>query len=322
MKGFCRKDEGCPQLMDLIPKKGWLVEKSAEATKNHGLELTLGPPSGDWTISKENNNESPLSFAHFSNDPCLKYPLNQPTMAPFMHLQPVHQQIQRGGQVTVVKESCNNRAGEDLRIAETKKGLSSASANIAVPNSTSAQKRSAPPVVGWPPIRSFRKNLTNSISSKPASESLNANVTKTSGQKPNEDLPKSSLLVKINMDGVPIGRKVDLKAYDSYEKLSIAVDELFRGLLAAQRESCGVGIKLKDTGGNGTRGHLLHESGEYTLVYEDNEGDRMLVGDVPWHMFVSTVKRLRVLKSSRLPILSLDGGSKQGKLSTEYREGC
>ncbi|KVH20262.1 Aux/IAA-ARF-dimerization, partial [Cynara cardunculus var. scolymus] len=27
---------------------------------------------------------------------------------------------------------------------------------------------------------------------------------------------------------------------------------------------------------------LLDGSGEYTLVYEDNEGDMMLVGDVPW----------------------------------------
>lgn len=27
---------------------------------------------------------------------------------------------------------------------------------------------------------------------------------------------------------------------------------------------------------------ILNRSGEYTLVYEDNEGDRMLVGDVPW----------------------------------------
>jgi len=34
------------------------------------------------------------------------------------------------------------------------------------------------------------------------------------------------------MDGVPIGRKVDLNAYDSYEKLASGVDELFRGLLA------------------------------------------------------------------------------------------
>ncbi|XXG71971.1 hypothetical protein AAC387_Pa07g1180 [Persea americana] len=29
---------------------------------------------------------------------------------------------------------------------------------------------------------------------------------------------------------------------------------------------------------------LLDGSEEYTLVYEDNEGDRMLVGDVPWKL--------------------------------------
>jgi len=39
------------------------------------------------------------------------------------------------------------------------------------------------------------------------------------------------LFVKINMDGVPIGRKIDINAYESYEKLSSAVDDLFRGLL-------------------------------------------------------------------------------------------
>lgn len=27
---------------------------------------------------------------------------------------------------------------------------------------------------------------------------------------------------------------------------------------------------------------LLDGREEFTLVYEDNEGDRMLVGDVPW----------------------------------------
>lgn len=45
---------------------------------------------------------------------------------------------------------------------------------------------------------------------------------------------------------------------------------------------------------------MLDGSGEYTLVYEDEEGDRMLVGDVPWkyvrvllHLFFSF--RLKVL---------------------------
>jgi auxin-responsive protein IAA len=43
---------------------------------------------------------------------------------------------------------------------------------------------------------------------------------------------KRAPFVKINMDGIPIGRKIDLNAFDSYEKLSLAVDKLFRHLVA------------------------------------------------------------------------------------------
>lgn len=86
-------------------------------------------------------------------------------------------------------------------------------------------------MVGWPPIRSFRKNLASSSSSKPIPESQNVAPNKEFREKPAESC-KKGFFVKINMDGVPIGRKVDLKAYDSYEKLSSSVDELFRGLLA------------------------------------------------------------------------------------------
>lgn len=49
-------------------------------------------------------------------------------------------------------------------------------------------------------------------------------------------------------------------------------------LFAAQKSSFGV----EEGGGEKGIGGLLDGSGEYTLVYEDNEGDRMLVGDVPW----------------------------------------
>lgn len=106
--------------------------------------------------------------------------------------------------------------------------------------------------------------------------------------------------VKINMDGIPIGRKVDLKAHGSYGNLSAAVDHLFRDLLAAQRdESSCTGEKQPSITG------LLDGSGEYTLVYEDDEGDQMLVGDVPWDMFIATAKRLRVLRSSDLNASSL-----------------
>ncbi|CAL5439630.1 unnamed protein product [Camellia sinensis] len=174
--------------------------------------------------------------------------------------------------------------------------------------------RTAPAsVVGWPPIRSFRKNLASSSSSKPIPESQNVVPDKVpSEKKPVESFPKG-FFVKINMDGVPIGRKVDLKAYDSYEKLS-SVDELFRGLLAAQRDSSAGGIQNKHEGEKAITG-LLDGSGEYTLVYEDNEGDRMLVGMSHGNMFLSTVKRLRVLKSFELSTLRF--GSKQEKIQLD-----
>ncbi|KAJ7549399.1 hypothetical protein O6H91_07G052200 [Diphasiastrum complanatum] len=37
---------------------------------------------------------------------------------------------------------------------------------------------------------------------------------------------------------------------------------------------------------------------DYVITYEDKDGDLMLVGDVPWGMFIVTVKRLRIMKGS------------------------
>lgn len=156
------------------------------------------------------------------------------------------------------------------------------------------------PVVGWPPIRSFRKNLT-AISSKQTVDRPNDVSSEKSAK---------GLFVKINMDGIPIGRKVDLKAYDGYEKLSLVVDELFRGLLAAQRDPIASGNQRQLQKEQAVTG-LLDGTGEFTLVYEDDEGDRMLVGDVPWEMFVATAKRLRVLKSSELSTLRLGAINKK-----------
>uniref|UniRef100_A0A5B7B483 Auxin-responsive protein n=1 Tax=Davidia involucrata TaxID=16924 RepID=A0A5B7B483_DAVIN len=189
---------------------------------------------------------------------------------------------------------------------------STVTANSAVPNS-SEKRIAVSSVVGWPPIRSFRKNLVTSSSSKAAVDQSPNKVSEDVGSNGNSENLGNSLFVKINMDGVPIGRKVDLKAYDNYEKLSSAVDELFRGLLAAQRDSSAA---LKENKREETKAitGLLDGNGEYTLVYEDNEGDRMLVGDVPWHMFLSTAKRLRVLKRSELSSLHISG-IKLGKTS-------
>ncbi|CAA2959206.1 auxin-responsive IAA26-like [Olea europaea subsp. europaea] len=286
MEGYSRKDGGCPQLLDLIPtEKEWLTKSGEIKETSHGsseekqLELRLGPPNGDWTIK---NNDTVRYFSPRSSSSGYQVKSQQQT-TPFLQ---AHGQLKESSQPNCTRAE--------------KKTFSAA--NTAVPNSSSAQKRTAPtPVVGWPPIRSFRKNLASGSSSKAGSESQNVVGSKISSEKATQNSPKS-LLVKINMDGVPIGRKVDLKEHDSYEKLSSAVDELFRGLLAAQSNFSTGGIKNEEDGGKAITG-LLDGSGEYTLVYEDNEGDRLLIGDVPWHMFVSSVKRLRVLKSSELPTL-------------------
>ena len=55
----------------------------------------------------------------------------------------------------------------------------------------------------------------------------------------------------------------------------------FALIRVVQRDSSAGGIVNKQEEHKVIMG-VLDGSGEYTLVYEDNEGDRMLVGDVPW----------------------------------------
>ncbi|XP_022153649.1 auxin-responsive protein IAA26-like [Momordica charantia] len=320
INGCSEKDEDCPRLLDLIPKDRQWVTTGDVVGKIHSsddkkLELRLGlPGEADW-CGKERD-ESPLCFGYFPHPQKFSSTENpwpsanflgklQPTKLSTFHLSAMAKE-------TAGSQPCCTKMG-DLQNAEAKPFPSSA--NTAVSNSS--QKRTAPaPVVGWPPIRSSRRNLASSSFSKPASESLDAAPSKLPAprEKPVE-VGGKGLFVKINMDGVPIGRKIDLNAYDSYDKLSSAVDELFRGLLAAQRDSSGGGVLNKQEEEKPITG-LLDGSGEYTLVYEDNEGDRVLVGDVPWQMFVSTVKRLRVLKSSELPAMSL-GCSRPQKMALD-----
>ncbi|XP_004486788.1 auxin-responsive protein IAA26-like [Cicer arietinum] len=277
-----------------------------ESSEERKLELKLGPPSSeDWFYTNKLKNESLLSLGnnYFSTNNIV-LPSSSSSFLNFTSNQPMK------GKDSLSSQTCSPKVVELQNSGDNKVLFSPSSVNNTAVSNTS-QKRTAPgPVVGWPPIRSFRKNLASSSNSKPSPPESHTQHNKVVGKKIIENYGKG-LFVKINMDGVPIGRKVDLNAYDSYKNLSSAVDELFRGLLQAQRDSsCG---KKKEDEEKVIRG-ILDGSGEYTLVYEDNEGDRMLVGDVPWHMFVSTVKRLRVLKSSELSAFTL--GTKQDKIST------
>lgn len=66
----------------------------------------------------------------------------------------------------------------------------------------------------------------------------------------------------------------------SHKKFSFCF--VFYVACLAQRDSSAAGGIMNEQDEEKAITGVLDGSGEYTLVYEDNEGDRMLVGDVPW----------------------------------------
>lgn len=137
-----------------------------------------------------------------------------------------------------------------------KRGFSDVDLTLANDAKAESQPPSKAQVVGWPPVRSYRKNLI-----------------------------KSCKYVKVGVDGAPYLRKIDLEIYSSYQDLLTAMGDMFACLTI-----CNVlnEKKLVDSA-NGE---------EYVPTYEDKDGDWMLVGDVPWKMFVESCKRLRLMKIS------------------------
>ncbi|OVA10250.1 AUX/IAA protein [Macleaya cordata] len=193
-----------------------------------------------------------------------------------------------GVQSVSVKESTGSQPGllkEILPLKGLKDGphaVNESSHNLMGPsNNTSNRPGAKAQVVGWPPIRSFRKN-TLATSSK-----NNDEVDGKPGPGP--------LFVKVSMDGAPYLRKIDLRNYSTYQELSSALEKMFScftigqcGSHGAQESEMLSESKLRD---------LLHGS-EDVLTYEDKDGDWMLVGDVPWEMFIDSCKRLRIMKST------------------------
>ncbi|XVE77859.1 hypothetical protein DITRI_Ditri13aG0097000 [Diplodiscus trichospermus] len=136
-------------------------------------------------------------------------------------------------------------------------------------------------VVGWPPVRSFRKNMLATQKSSSSEES-----TEKAGA-------GNATFVKVSMDGAPYLRKVDLKMYKSYQELSNALAKMFSSFTIGNCGSQG----MKDFMNESKLMDLLNGS-DYVPTYEDKDGDWMLVGDVPWEMFIESCKRLRIMKGT------------------------
>ncbi|PIN23971.1 hypothetical protein CDL12_03274 [Handroanthus impetiginosus] len=121
-------------------------------------------------------------------------------------------------------------------------------------------------IVGWPPINSLRKELLHRCQGGwiPNHRAAAGRVTAA----------RMSMYVKVKMEGVPIGRKIDLRLYNSYQALTDALINMFAKYTK-----------------NDSR------DGDYTILYQDRDGDWMLAGDVPWETFVQSVQRMEIIKN-------------------------
>ncbi|KAE8708680.1 Auxin-responsive protein IAA30 [Hibiscus syriacus] len=93
----------------------------------------------------------------------------------------------------------------------------------------------------------------------------------------------ATFFVKVYMEGFPIGRKLDLLVHENYYDLIRTLELMFNtNIIWAEPEAAEV---------DRNRYEKYH-----VLTYEDKEGDWMMVGDVPWEMFLSAARRLKITK--------------------------
>ncbi|GAB2281833.1 hypothetical protein Dimus_016397 [Dionaea muscipula] len=196
----------------------------------------------------------------------------------------------------------NNHKNANLFSAGTKRTADSVTSPPAVSQ-----------VVGWPPIRSYRMNSLANQAKSVATGELSSTTDKSKGngavyshgarsRDKSDAHPmqrghlRGTLFVKVTMDGIGIGRKVDLSAHSGYESMALTLEDMFTipnkifDTLKSNGEVSSVSLRAMRVP------KLLDGSSDYVLTYEDKDGDWMLVGDVPWGMFLSSVKRLRIMK--------------------------
>ncbi|KAG2245620.1 hypothetical protein Bca52824_085248 [Brassica carinata] len=120
------------------------------------------------------------------------------------------------------------------------------------------------------------------------------NTSGSNGATSSASIGATAAYVKISMDGAPYLRKIDLKLYKAYQDLSDTLSKMFSSFTIGSYGPQG----MKDIVNEGKLMIDLLNGSDYVPTYEDKDGDWMLVGDVPWEMFVDSCKRIRIMKGS------------------------
>ncbi|GAB2216110.1 hypothetical protein Droror1_Dr00023878 [Drosera rotundifolia] len=131
-------------------------------------------------------------------------------------------------------------------------------------------------LVGWPPIKTYRKRCrgqNHNVAQR--NNQIWTQNGRGDGVVDNGDNRWSSRYVKVQMEGMVITRKISLsflRHHQSYEALTHSLISLF--------------------------GKGQDNVEDYRLAYQDREGDWMLAADVPWRVFMRSIQRLKLLKDN------------------------
>ncbi|XWS17120.1 hypothetical protein CRYUN_Cryun33cG0041100 [Craigia yunnanensis] len=123
-------------------------------------------------------------------------------------------------------------------------------------------------LVGWPPVKTWRKKLRCQISNGGAH---NNNRVAAVAENDSGGRASNSTYVKVKMEGDPIGRKIDLSIHHSFEALTSTLMSMF---------------DISDENWKSIK-----------LTYQDTEGDWLLAEDVPWRTFIRSLKCLKLIRS-------------------------
>ncbi|KAK6158898.1 hypothetical protein DH2020_006212 [Rehmannia glutinosa] len=126
--------------------------------------------------------------------------------------------------------------------------------------------------------RLFGIDLRNNSNNIPQRKHVQIEVSPNDMQGKQSFASSSRTRIKVQMQGIAVGRGVDLTAFNGYDELITELENMFE-------------IKGE-----------LHPRNKWEVVYTDNEGDIMLVGDDPWP---EEVKKMG--PRCKLPLSSLDG---------------
>ncbi|KAF0896751.1 hypothetical protein E2562_027276, partial [Oryza meyeriana var. granulata] len=91
-----------------------------------------------------------------------------------------------------------------------------------------------------------------------------------------------SRFVKVFMHGEPFGRKINLAVHNNYDSLSFTLKRL--------------GNNYSSLVNNEEDGAV---DDDFDLLYDDMDGVRYFLGEVPWEVFTMTVKRIYIVPAEQ-----------------------